>query len=105
MIHIVIPVCMAGCAVGIALSMIRVARGPTVLDRILAFDLIATFAVALITLLSMIWQTAEYVELILIYTLLGFSGATAFTFYLQRVYDPHEKDQADPSRTRRGAGS
>ena len=50
----------------------------------------------------MTWETAEYVELILIYTLLGFSGATAFTFYLQRAYDPHEQGRDDPGRTRHG---
>ena len=105
MMDLVIQVCIAGCAVGIALGLIRVARGPTVLDRILAFDLIATFAVAIIALLSMTWATAEYVELILIYTLLGFSGATAFTFYLQRAYDPHEKVRDDPHRTRHGEGA
>jgi multicomponent Na+:H+ antiporter subunit F len=105
MSDLVILFCIAGCAAGIALAMIRVARGPTVLDRILAFDLIATFAVAIIALLSMTWQTAEYVELILIYTLLGFSGATAFTFYLQRAYDPHEKGRDDPRRARHGEES
>ena len=55
MSDLVILFCIASCAVGIALAMIRVARGPTVLDRILAFDLIATFAVALITLLAIFW--------------------------------------------------
>lgn len=98
----IIHFCIAGCCVGIALGLIRVARGPTVLDRILAFDLIATLAVAIIALLSMIWETSDYVELILIYTLLGFSGATAFTFYLQRAYDPQAGGDEDPARTRGG---
>jgi len=71
---------------GIVLALVRMARGPTVLDRILAFDLITTCAVGIIALLSMQWQTSDYIELILIYTLLGFSGATAFVFYLQRAY-------------------
>lgn len=88
-------------ALGIVLALVRMARGPTVLDRILAFDLIATCAVGIIALLSMRWQTTDYIELILIYTLLGFSGATAFVFYLQRAYDPHD-DRPDPDRTQRG---
>lgn len=75
-------------ALGIVLALVRMARGPTVLDRVLAFDLIATCAVGIIALLSMRWQTNDYIELILIYTLLGFSGATAFVFYLQRAGNP-----------------
>ena len=88
-------------ALGIVLALVRMARGPTVLDRILAFDLIATCAVGIIALLSMRWQTTDYIELILIYTLLGFSGATAFVFYLQRADAPHD-DRPDPDRTQRG---
>lgn len=88
--------------VGIVLALVRMARGPTVLDRVLAFDLIATCAVGIIALLSMKWQTSDYIELILIYTLLGFSGATAFVFYLQRASDP-EDDGPDPDRTQGGS--
>lgn len=78
-------------ALGIVLALIRMARGPTVLDRILAFDLIATCAVGIIALLSMQWKTTDYIELILIYSLLGFSGATAFVFYLQRTDDSDDR--------------
>lgn len=82
-------------ALGVALGLWRVARGPTVLDRILAFDLITTCAVGVIVLLSMKWETAEHMELILIYSLLGFSSATAFVFYLQRAYDPRAEVEPD----------
>lgn len=84
--------------IGIVLALVRMARGPTVLDRVLAFDFIATCAVGIIALLSMKWQTSDYIELILIYTLLGFSGATAFVFYLQRASGP-EDDGPGPDRT------
>lgn len=84
MIESVLQFSVAALTIGIVLGLARIARGPTVLDRILAFDLIATCAVGIIALLSMIWETADYMELILIYTLLGFAGATAFVFYLRR---------------------
>ena len=84
-------------ALGIVLALIRMARGPTVLDRILAFDLIATCAVGIIALLSMQWKTTDYIELILIYSLLGFSGATAFVFYLQRTEDSDDPPPGDQS--------
>jgi multicomponent Na+:H+ antiporter subunit F len=63
-------------------GLVRLARGPTVIDRILAFDLITTSAVGMIVLLSIQWRTPMYLELILIFSLLGFSGTVAFVYYL-----------------------
>jgi multicomponent Na+:H+ antiporter subunit F len=96
---ILIPIGILLLNLGIVLALIRMARGPTILDRILAFDLITTCAVGIIALLSMQWQSTDYIELILIYSLLGFSGATAFVFYLQRTEDPDD-DSSHPGPPR-----
>jgi len=71
----------------ILLGLVRLARGPTVLDRVLAFDLIATCAVAMVLLLSIQWNTALYLELILIFSLLGFLTTVAFVFYLHKTVE------------------
>jgi multisubunit Na+/H+ antiporter MnhF subunit len=71
----------------VALGLLRLARGPTVIDRIMAFDLITTGAVGMIVLLSIQWRTALYLELILIFSLLGFFGTVAFVYYLSRTQD------------------
>lgn len=62
----------------------RFVRGPSVLDRILAFDLCAVAAVGILVLLSLWWETNEYLELLLVYALLGFSTSASFTTYLIR---------------------
>ena len=72
-------------ALAIAVALVRLARGPTVLDRILAFDLIATCAVAFVVLLSARWKTGLYLELVLIFSGLGFFGTVAFVYYLSRI--------------------
>ncbi len=77
------------------LGLVRLARGPTVLDRILAFDLIATSLVGLIVLLSVQWRTALYLELILVFSLLGFAGTVAFVFHLHRTL-PTRRPAAGP---------
>jgi multisubunit Na+/H+ antiporter MnhF subunit len=91
----------AGCVLtlAIALGMVRLVRGPTVIDRIMAFDLITTSAVGMIVLLSIRWKTAMYLELILIYSLLGFFGTVAFVFYLSRTQDLEQLSKADPPGT------
>lgn len=71
----------------IVCGLVRLARGPTVIDRIMAFDLITTSAVGMIVLLSIQWKTAMYLELILIFSLLGFFGTVAFVYYLSRTHD------------------
>lgn len=82
--------------VALALGMIRLARGPSVIDRIMAFDLITTCAVGMIVLLSIQWKTAMYLELILIFSLLGFFGTVAFVYYLSRTQDLDQPAKADP---------
>ena len=71
----------------ILLGLIRLWRGPTVIDRILAFDLVTTSAVGMIVLLSIQWRTVLFLELILIFSLLGFFSTVAFVFYLHRSYE------------------
>lgn len=71
--------------IAILLGLWRLARGPTVIDRILAFDLITTCVVGLIVLFCIRWRTGMYLELILIFSLLGFCGTVAFVYYLSRT--------------------
>lgn len=81
----------------IACGLVRLARGPTVIDRIMAFDLITTSAVGMIVLLSIQWKTAMYLELILIFSLLGFFGTVAFVYYLSRTQDLEQPSKAEPA--------
>jgi multisubunit Na+/H+ antiporter MnhF subunit len=96
MIDWTINLCFGGLTLAILLALVRLARGPTVLDRILAFDIITTCAVGMIVLLSILWRTNIYLELILIFSLLGFFGAVAFVFYLHRTYDQEAAEHEEP---------
>jgi multisubunit Na+/H+ antiporter MnhF subunit len=85
MITLALQVCFGALTLAVLLGLLRLVRGPTVLDRILAFDLIATSIVGMIVLLSVVWRTPLYVELILIFSLLGFVGSVAFVFHLHKT--------------------
>ena len=87
MITVVLYAAFGILTLAIALGLLRLARGPTVIDRIMAFDLITTSSVGMIVLLAMQWRTALYLELILIFSLLGFFGTVAFVYYLSRTED------------------
>jgi multisubunit Na+/H+ antiporter MnhF subunit len=59
-------------SVAILLGLVRLVQGPSVMDRVMSFDLITTCAVGMIVLLSIRWHTVLYLELILMFSLLGF---------------------------------
>ena len=86
MIH-VLQVAFGILALALVLGLIRLGWGPTLIDRIMAFDLVTTSAVGMIVLLAIHWRTALYLELILIFSLLGFVGTVAFVHYLSRTQD------------------
>ena len=88
MIGIVLELTAALLALAIFCGLYRLARGPSVLDRVLAFDLITTCSVGLLIALSIHWETTLYLELILIVSLLGFLTTVAFVFYLNSSAEP-----------------
>lgn len=79
------------------LGFYRMAKGPTVVDRILAFDAVVLCAVGLTALHSRWWQSELYVELVLIISSLGFFGTVVFVFFLQSSlpYGGDENDNPD----------
>ena len=81
----------------ILLAWWRMARGPTVVDRILCFDAITICVVGMIILLSIQWDTAFFLELILVVTLLGFISGVAFVFYLNQTLEAHDPDDPEES--------
>jgi len=72
----------------------RLLIGPGLLNRILAFDLIALCIIALTILFSLMNGSHHYLEIILIFCLLGFITTIAFMDMLFRALvqkeDPHE---------------
>lgn len=95
MILLALQICFGALTLALLLGLVRLVKGPTVLDRILAFDLIATSIVGMIALLSVLWRTPLYLELILIFSLLGFVGTVAFVFHLHRTLPARGGPPAD----------
>ncbi len=65
----------------IFVCLLRLRRGPTIMDRILAFDTICVLLVGFMTVVSVRWDTALYLDLILVFTLLGFFSTVAFSLW------------------------
>lgn len=85
---------LAALILSVAISFHRLIVGPSALDRILAFDAVVICAAALTVVLSRIWHTPVYLELILIIASLGFFTTVAFVYYYEQTGDPLQ-DQED----------
>lgn len=63
---------------GCACACWRLYKGPDTLNRILAFDYLSACIISLIALHSIQIQTDRYLEMILIFSLLGFATVISF---------------------------
>ncbi len=78
--------------VGIALCLFRVARGPTLADRAVAADAIGVQLIGLVVLLTLRTGSMQFVDGILILSLLSFAGAVAMAQFIARPHMPLEED-------------
>jgi len=65
-----------------AMAVTRLLLGPSIVDRVIGFDLVAASIGGMIVLLSVWWKTHLFIEIMLIFSLLGFAGTIAFISYL-----------------------
>jgi multicomponent K+:H+ antiporter subunit F len=71
-------------SIAVFLCAVRLLRGPTITDRVLALDTLYMNAVALIVLLGIRWNTALLFEGALLVAMLGFVATVALGRYLTR---------------------
>ena len=66
------------------LALYRLARGPDVLDRILALDTLVINAIGLIVVVGLWFRSTMYFEAALLFAMVGFLTTVAFCKYLLR---------------------
>jgi multicomponent Na+:H+ antiporter subunit F len=66
------------------LAMFRFLKGPTLSDRVIAFDVIGIMAVSLLVILSLYFQRAIYLDIALVLGAIGFLGTTVFGRYIEK---------------------
>jgi multicomponent Na+:H+ antiporter subunit F len=70
--------------ISVILIMIRLFKGPQVVDRVIALDLIITTGIALITAYSIRSMESVLLDVAMIFALIAFLGTIAFSFYLDK---------------------
>lgn len=68
---------------GLALSAIRFAKGPWAIDRTVALDVMTIIATSLIVAFALLSGRRIYVDVAMVYGLVGFVGVVALARYLE----------------------
>ena len=66
------------------LIMYRFLKGPTLSDRVVAFDVLSIIAVSLLVVLALYFKSSIYLDIALAIGLIGFLGATIFGRYIEK---------------------
>lgn len=72
-------------AVSFLLCFVRLAKGPNVPNRTVAFDAIAVHAVGIIALIAMRGDAQSLLDVAIVTAILGFLGTTMLARYLERM--------------------
>lgn len=82
----------------IALCLYRAIKGPSTPDRIMALDVISLYLIAIIAILSVIFEHAAFLDVILLIGILSFIGTIALTRFVERgvviVRNRHHVDRS-----------
>ncbi|MFN2442488.1 MAG: monovalent cation/H+ antiporter complex subunit F [Thermoanaerobaculia bacterium] len=80
----VTTICFAMLGTSLLLALIRLVRGPSLPDRVVALDLIAVISVAMIIVLDIETNLIVFLDAGIVVALVGFVGTIAFARYLER---------------------
>lgn len=81
---VLIDVVLAMLAVALLLAFIRLLRGPTLPDRVVALDLLSTLAVGIIAVYAMAMNEPVILDVGIVLALVTFLGTVAFAYYVGR---------------------
>ena len=84
MIEIILITSLILFGIAIAITFIRVILGPTFSDRVIAMDVIGVNLISAIAIVSILFQTKAFLEVILILGILAFISTIAFSKFLER---------------------
>jgi multicomponent K+:H+ antiporter subunit F len=79
-----IHIALLSIAVAIGLCTVRLLRGPSAMDRVLAFDTLYINTIALLMVLGIRWSTDVFFEAALLIALTGFVATAALARYVTR---------------------
>lgn len=78
--YIILPIL----SISVILIVIRFLQGPSIVDRVIALDLIITTGIGIIAVYSIITNQPTFLDIAMILALIAFLGTVAFSYYLEK---------------------
>lgn len=66
------------------LTFLRIVRGPSIADRVLALDMLLIIGIAVIAAYSIGMNQTAFLDIAVLLALLGFLSTVAFAYYIER---------------------
>lgn len=72
-------------ALAIVLTVIRLLRGPSLPDRVMALDLLTTLGIGMIAVYAIATDQPAFLDVAIATALISFLGTVAFAYYIERT--------------------
>ncbi|MGQ9848765.1 MAG: cation:proton antiporter [Aggregatilineaceae bacterium] len=72
-------------ALAIVLTVIRLLRGPSLPDRVMALDLLTTLGIGVIAIYAIATDQPAFLDVAIATALISFLGTVAFAYYIERT--------------------
>jgi multicomponent Na+:H+ antiporter subunit F len=82
-INLFLEVVLGVLALAVVLGFVRLLRGPSLPDRVVAFDLLATVCVGISAVYSMAYDQPVFLDVAVVLALISFVGTVAFARYIE----------------------
>ena len=79
-----VDLALGGIVIAIALAAVRLVRGPGLTNRVVALDVIAVLAAALMAVLAIRYDQPVLLDITMILALVSFAGTIAFAYYIEK---------------------
>ncbi len=85
---LVIELALLVLAISLLLTFVRLVRGPSLMDRVVALELIASLVAGIVAVYAIGTDAPEIIDVAIALALVAFLGAVAFARYAERALRP-----------------
>lgn len=84
MVNLMIYTAVTISLISVLVALVRFIKGPEKVDRIVALDVVSIIGIAIILLLATIMKRVIYIDIALVYAILGFIGVIVVSRFIKR---------------------
>jgi len=83
MVNLMIYIAVAISLISVLVALVRFVKGPEKVDRIVALDVISIVGISFILLLATLMKRVIYIDIAIVYAILGFIGVIVVSRFLK----------------------